>query len=149
MSIIFESHCRENIFAWFVGKYFTNPARYSGITEMRSTAPAEAGQDDNEGDGVEDGGHQGVDHLHLEEGEGQLDLDEVPDLEQVEEGPEDADDEACHHHKQEPVIVTNSKNFISKLSVDGWSSTGHADHSQNLNRYLHEISIFDTGNMPK
>ena len=101
---------------------------------MRSTAPAEAGQDDNEGDGVEDGGHQGVDRLHLEEGEGQLDLDEVPHLQQVEEGPEDADDEAGHHDKQEPVIVTNSKNFISKLGVDGWSSTGHANHSQNLNK---------------
>ena len=119
--------------------FATYPASNPGITEMRSTAPAEPGQDDNEGDGVEDGGHQGVDHLHLEEGEGQLDLDEVPHLEQVEEGPEDADDEAGHHDKQEPVVVTNSENFISKLGVDGRSSTGHANHSQNLNKeYLRQ-----------
>ena len=100
---------------------------------MRSAAPAEPGQDDNERDGVQDGCHEREDDLHLEEGEGELHLDEVSDLEQVEEGPEDGDDEAGDHHEEEPVIVTNAEWCVSYFdSVDCWSSTGHADHTQHL-----------------
>ena len=50
------------------------------IRSLRAGAPAEAGEDDDEGDEVKEGGHGGVDHLHLEEGEVEFDFDEVTDL---------------------------------------------------------------------
>ena len=37
------------------------------------------------------------------------DLDVLPDLEEVEEDPEEGDDEAGHHHEQEPVVVSQPK----------------------------------------
>ncbi len=33
-------------------------------------------------------------------------LDVFPDLEEVEEYPEEGDDEAGHHHEEEPVVVS-------------------------------------------
>ena len=116
------------------------PASDSGVTEVRSIrslragAPAEAGEDDDEGDEVKEGGYGGVDHLHLEEGEGQLDLDVVPDPEQVEEGPEDRHHEAGHHHEEEPVIVPHTKQGIYSAERDTHcrSGTGHAHNSQDL-----------------
>merc|ERR1712155_368940 len=82
----------------------TYPSSHSGVTQMRSIvfltvrAPAEPRQHHDEGDHVEDGGHHREDQLHLQEGEGKLHLDEVPHLQQVEEGPEDGDDEAGDDH---------------------------------------------------
>ena len=118
----------------------SHPAGYSGVAEVRSVislgggTPAEPGEDDDEGDEVEEGGHRRVDHLHLQEGEWQLDLDVVPDPEQVEEGPEDRDDEAGHHHEEEPMIVTHTEGEICSVEgdVDGRSGAGHAHHSQDL-----------------
>ncbi len=37
------------------------------------------------------------------------DLDMFPDLEEVEEYPEEGDDEAGHHHEEEPVVVSQSE----------------------------------------
>ena len=116
---------------------FSHPAGYSGVAEVRSVislgggAPAEPGEDDNEGDEVEEGGHRRVDHLHLEEGEGKLDLDVVPDPEQVEEGPEDRDYEAGHHHEEEPVIVTHAEGKFCSVEgdVDGRGGAGHTHHT--------------------
>ena len=118
----------------------SHPAGYSGVAEVRSVislggrAPAEPGEDDDEGDEVEEGGHGRVDHLHLEEGEGQLDLDVVPDPQQVEEGPEDRDDEAGHHHEEEPVIVTHAEGKFCSVEgdVDGGGGAGHTHHAQDL-----------------
>ena len=118
----------------------SHPAGYSGVAEVRSVislgggAPAEPGEDDDEGDEVEEGGHCRVDHLHLEEGEGQLDLDVVLDPEQVEEGPEDRDNEAGHHHEEEPVIVTHAEGKFCSVEgdVDGGGGAGHAHHTQDL-----------------
>ena len=33
----------------------------------------------------------------------------IPDLEEVEEGPQEGDDEGHHHHEQEVVVVTHSE----------------------------------------
>ena len=116
------------------------PASDPGVAEMRSRlglgggAPAEAGQDDDEGDEVEEGRHRGVDNLHLQEGEGKLDFDVVSDPEQVEEGPEDGHNEAGHHHEEEPVIVADAEGEVCspESDVDGGGGTGHADDSKNL-----------------
>ena len=116
------------------------PAGDPGVAEMRSRlglgggAPAEAGQDDDEGDEVEEGRHRGVDNLHLQEGEGKLDFDVVSDPEQVEEGPEDGYNEAGHHHEEEPMIVADAEGEVCspESDVDGRGGTGHADDSQNL-----------------
>jgi hypothetical protein len=37
------------------------------------------------------------------------DLDVFPDLEEVEEDPEEGDDEAGDHHEEEPVVVSQSE----------------------------------------
>ena len=106
------------------------------IRSLRRGAPAKAGEDDDEGDEVKEGGYGGVDHLYLEEGKGQLDLDVVPDPEQVEEGPEDGHNEAGHHHEEEPVIVADAEGEVCspESDVDGGGSAGHADDSQNLTK---------------
>lgn len=104
------------------------------VISLGGGAPAEAGEDDDEGDEVEEGGHRGVDHLDLEEGEGELDLDVVPDSEQVEECPEDCHNEAGYDHEEEPVIVTNTEGILCSVegNVDSRGSAGHAHHSQDL-----------------
>jgi hypothetical protein len=52
-------------------KRFAHPSRDSGIALAVAGTPAEAGEDDDEGDDVEDGGDDGEDQLHLQEGERQ------------------------------------------------------------------------------
>ena len=47
---------------------------------LTAGTPTEPSQDDNEGDGVQDGGHNRVNHLHFQEGEWKLDFDEISDL---------------------------------------------------------------------
>ena len=102
----------------------TYPSGHSGVTQMRSIgfltvrAPAEAGQHHDEGDHVEDGGHHREDQLHLQEGEGKLHLDEVPHLQQVEEGPEDGDDEAGDDYEEEEVVVADSKCWAQSVQRD-------------------------------
>ena len=102
----------------------TYPSGHSGVTQMRSIvfltvrAPAEARQHHDEGNHVKDGGHHREDQLHLQEGEGKLHLDEVPHLQQVEEGPEDGDDEAGDDHEEEEVVVADSKRWAQSVQRD-------------------------------
>ena len=39
-------------------------------------------------------------------------LDELPDLEQVEECPDEGDDEAGHDHEQEEVVLAQARQFV-------------------------------------
>jgi hypothetical protein len=45
---------------------------------------------------------------------GDNDLDVLPDLEEVEEDPEERDYEAGHNHEQEPMVVTQTKGNRSR-----------------------------------
>ena len=61
-------------------------------------------------------------------------------MEEIEEGPEKGDNEAGDDNKEEPLIVTTTKEILSrKLDSCGRSSTGHADHSE----YLVTIFLID------
>ncbi len=53
---------------------FAHPSRDSGIALAVAGTPAEAWENDDEGDDVEDGGDDGEDQLHLQEGERQPNL---------------------------------------------------------------------------
>ena len=118
----------------------TDPSSYSCIAHLRSIifltggAPAEARQHHDERDDVEQGCHDCEDHLHLEEGERQLDLDEITNLKKIEEGPEERNDETCDNDEEKPMIVSNTKGEICSVEgdVDGRSGAGHAHHSQDL-----------------
>ena len=93
---------------------------------MNSTTPTEPGQDGDEGDEVEKCGDQCEDDLHHQELEGEFHLrtfrnlsklfdkketysDEISDLEEIEEGPEEGDEEAGDDHEEEPVVVAEAK----------------------------------------
>ena len=48
----------------------------------------------------------------------------LPDLEQVEEDPEERDDEAGNHHEEEPVVVAQTRGY----------HTGEPIHTSNIYR---------------
>ena len=123
---------------------YTDPSSHSCIAHLRSIifltgrAPAEARQYHDERDDVEQGRNNGEDHLHLKEGERELDFDEITNLKKVEEGPEERDDETSDNDKEKPMIVSDSEWLRSSISADTYwhvdcrSSTCHANHSKEL-----------------
>ena len=65
--------------------------------------------------------------------------DEISDLKQIEEGPEERDEEAGDDDEEEPVIVTDAIGTNLKVSSSwvetdprGWSCTRHANDAQYL-----------------
>ena len=44
-------------------------------------------------------------------------LDELPDLQEVVEGPDEGDDEAEDDHEQEPVVVSQTKGSASSIPI--------------------------------
>ena len=65
--------------------------------------------------------------------------DEISDLKQIEEGPEERDEEAGDDDKEEPVIVTDAIGTNLKVSSSwvetdprGWGCACHANDAQYL-----------------
>lgn len=118
-----------------------HPRCNSGVTDVTADlvaggAPPEPGEDDDPGDDVEDGGEQGEDHLQLHEGERQLHLYRILDLEEVEECPDEADDEGGDDDEEEEVVVAEPKEISTSVDCLSWGSAGHTDDPKNQLNYL-------------
>jgi len=118
-----------------------HPRCNSGVTDVTADlvaggAPPEPGEDDDPGDDVEDGGEQGEDHLQLHEGERQLHLYRILDLEEVEECPDEADDEGGDDDEEEEVVVPEPKEISTSVDCLSWGSAGHTDDPKNQLNYL-------------
>ena len=77
--------------------------------------------------------------------------DEISDLKEIEEGPEERDEEAGDDDEEEPVIVTDAKGLILKASISpgfhphSWRGARHANDPQYLElikNNLLELFIF-------
>jgi len=106
------------------------PSSHPGITEVcpsaiAGSAPTKSGKNDDEGNQVEDGGNNREDHLNLQKGERKFDLDKVPDLEKIEEGPDESDNEAGDNDEEKPMIVAETKIISLSSNTNSWGSTGH------------------------
>ena len=132
------------------------PCSQASVTGVNTTAPTVAGQDGDEGDEVEKCGHQCEDDLHHQELEGEFHLrtfrilsklfdkketysDEISDLEEIEEGPEEGDEEAGDDHEEEPVVVTDAvgstledDSSVWDTDTRGWGGARHANDAQYL-----------------